>query len=215
MEITQTGTGTSARSVPSGSSLSSDFDTFLKMLTTQMKNQDPLNPIDSGDYAVQLATFSGVEQQTRTNQLLETMQAQFGLLGMAQMSGWVGHEARAEMPMQVAAGAAVSLAPNPARGADRVVLVVTDADGTVVNRVDLAPDTTELDWTPVDVEGAPLPDGTYDVSLENYQGETRLEPSPVEVYGRILEVRGGTEGLMLMMAGGAEIPVSAVTALRE
>ena len=53
--------------------IGSDFDTFLKLLTTQMKNQDPLNPIDSTDYATQLATFSGVEQQTRTNQLLESL----------------------------------------------------------------------------------------------------------------------------------------------
>ena len=43
---------------------------FLKLLTTQMQNQDPLNPIDSTDYAAQLATFSGVEQQVRTNSLL-------------------------------------------------------------------------------------------------------------------------------------------------
>ena len=42
--------------------ISSDFDTFLRMLTVQMRNQDPLDPIDSADYAVQLATFSGVEQ---------------------------------------------------------------------------------------------------------------------------------------------------------
>ena len=47
--------------------LSSDFETFLKMLTVQLENQDPLNPVDSADYAVQLATFSGVEQQVQTN----------------------------------------------------------------------------------------------------------------------------------------------------
>ena len=51
--------------------ISSDFETFLRMLTVQMQNQDPLNPIQSSDFAVQLATFSGVEQQVRTNDLLE------------------------------------------------------------------------------------------------------------------------------------------------
>ena len=45
------------------SALSSDFETFLRMLTTQLQNQDPLNPVDSADFAVQLATFSSVEQQ--------------------------------------------------------------------------------------------------------------------------------------------------------
>lgn len=46
---------------------SSDFETFLKMLTTQIKNQDPLNPMEGTEFAVQLATFSGVEQQVMTN----------------------------------------------------------------------------------------------------------------------------------------------------
>ena len=61
---------TAASRAPSKAAVSADFDTFLKMMTTQMKNQDPTKPIDSADYAVQLATFSGVEQQTKTNQLL-------------------------------------------------------------------------------------------------------------------------------------------------
>ena len=45
------------------------------MLTVQMENQDPLNPVDSADYAVQLATFSSVEQQLRTNDLLSSLAA--------------------------------------------------------------------------------------------------------------------------------------------
>lgn len=48
-----------------------DFTTFLTMLATQIKNQDPLNPMDGADFAVQLATFSGVEQQVQTNMLLQ------------------------------------------------------------------------------------------------------------------------------------------------
>ena len=49
----------------STSAISSDFETFLKMLTAQMENQDPLNPLDSQDFATQLATFSGVELKGR------------------------------------------------------------------------------------------------------------------------------------------------------
>ena len=79
--------------------ISSDFDTFLKMLTTQIKNQDPTNPMDSADFAVQLATFSGVEQQVRTNDLLGDLGAQFGVMGMSQLGAWVGQEARAPGPV--------------------------------------------------------------------------------------------------------------------
>ena len=53
-----------------------DFDTFLKMLTSQLKNQNPLNPMEGTEFAVQLATFSGVEQQAQTNKLLAQMVAQ-------------------------------------------------------------------------------------------------------------------------------------------
>ena len=44
-------------------SISSDFETFLKMLTAQIKNQDPLKPMDSSEFATQLATFPSLEQQ--------------------------------------------------------------------------------------------------------------------------------------------------------
>lgn len=211
-------TGTTAATSPrtgNAAAITTDFNTFLKMLTTQMQNQDPLNPIDSADYAAQLATFSGVEQQTLTNQLLLAMQDQFGLMGMAQMAGWVGSEARAVMPAQVAGGAAVSLTPLRLAGADRAVLVVTDAGGAVVNRVDLAGDAEVIDWLPVDMAGNGLPDGRYSFTLENYRGETQLETTGVAVYGRIAEVRGGTAGARLLMESGVEIAAADVTALRR
>ncbi len=88
-------TPTTQSGAPSqGALLSSDFQTFLKMLTTQARNQDPLNPMDSSDYAQQLATFSGVEQQVRTNTLLESLAAQLGGGGLTQYASWVGMEAR-------------------------------------------------------------------------------------------------------------------------
>jgi len=75
--------------------LSSDFETFLRMLTTQMRNQDPLNPVESADFAVQLATFSSVEQQVQTNALLSGLGTQMATLGMGQFPGWIGLEAEA------------------------------------------------------------------------------------------------------------------------
>ena len=95
------------------SEISSDFETFLRMLTVQMQNQDPLNPVDSSDYAVQLATFSGVEQQVLTNDLLRGLAAQNGTAGLAQMANWVGMEARA-VGAAYFNGAPVTIAPEPA-----------------------------------------------------------------------------------------------------
>lgn len=50
-----------------------DYDAFLRLLTTQLTNQDPLNPMDNTEYVAQLATFSEVEQSIQTNQMLETL----------------------------------------------------------------------------------------------------------------------------------------------
>lgn len=195
-------------------SVNTDYETFLKMMTTQLKNQDPLNPINSADYAVQLATFSSVEQQTRTNQLLEGLTSQFSMQGLGQMASWVGNQVRAVMPVYVDGGP-VSLSPAPSADSDRAVVVVKDATGSVVNRFDIARTTTAMDWIPVDISGAALAPGQYSFSLESYKDETLLNTSDVEVYASIAEVRNGASGVTLIMAGGIEIPASGVTALRQ
>ena len=193
-----------------------DYETFLRMLTTQLQNQDPLNPLESTDYAVQLATFSGVEQQTKTNDLLTGLATQIAAMGMAQMAGWVGSEARAAMPMAIeGTETSIELSPNPIAGADRVVMVVRNAAGEAVNRVDLPANATSYTWTPESIAGEPLPRGTYTFELENYRQGVQIENSVVEHYARITEVRGGPTGVTLVMEGGIEVGVAAVTALRQ
>jgi flagellar basal-body rod modification protein FlgD len=193
--------------------ITSDYTTFLKMLTTQLQNQDPLNPIESSDYAVQLATFSGVEQQTRTNQLLESLGGQFNVLGMAQMAGWVGQQARVDAPVWVD-GDPVTLSPNPAAGTDRATLVVKDSRGTVVSRQDIPPTTEPYSWTGLGIDGLPLPQGKYTLSLESYRNDEMLTQTPVEHYARIMEAQGGASGTNLLLEGGIKVRADAITALR-
>jgi flagellar basal-body rod modification protein FlgD len=193
--------------------ISSDFDTFLKMLTAQMQNQDPLNPIDSTDYATQLATFSGVEQQMRTNDLLTSLGSQMAVLGMSQLAGWVGQEARAEAPVWMD-GDPVTLQLAPATGADRAVLAVRDASGALVSREDVPLTPGTYDWLGGDSAGDPLTDGLYTLSLESYSGDTLLGEGPVESYARIIEARNGANGATLVLEGGVEVLSSRITALR-
>ncbi|MCU0800337.1 MAG: flagellar hook assembly protein FlgD [Rhodobacteraceae bacterium] len=193
--------------------ITSDYSTFLRMLTTQLQNQDPLNPIESSDYAVQLATFSGVEQQTRTNQLLEALATQFNMLGMAQMAGWVGQEARVDAPVWMD-GDPVTLSPNPATGADRAVLVVKDSRGTVVARQDLAPSTEPYLWTGLGIDGLPLRSGQYTLSLESYRNDEMISLTPMEHYARIVEAQGGATGTTLLLEGGVRVAADKITALR-
>src|SRR5262249_19766514 len=54
-------------------SLTDNYQTFLTLLTTQLKNQDPLNPMDSSQFTTQLVQFSSVEQQIQQNKNLETL----------------------------------------------------------------------------------------------------------------------------------------------
>lgn len=193
--------------------ISSDFDTFLKLLTTQMTHQDPLNPVDSTQFATQLATFSGVEQQTKTNDLLTTLNGQMGLMGMAQLAAWVGQEARSSAPVW-AAGSPLALEITAATGADHAVLVVTDDRGNTVAREALPTTGGAMEWTPLDPSGVALPDGLYSLTVENYRGDALLGTSPVQVWSQIVEARKGATGATLVLAGGVEIGSEDITALR-
>ena len=216
MEIAQTTANSAPAPAPAPAKpagISSDFNTFLKMLTTQLKNQDPLKPIDSADYAMQLATFSGVEQQVKTNQLLEGLASQFGVMGMSQLAAWVGQEARASGPVWMD-GDAVTLAPDPKPGADRAVLVVRDATGTMVSREDIPPTTNAYEWFGADMGGNPLPTGKYTLSLESYAGDRLLGSSDMQAYARIMEAKNGAQGTTLILKGGIEVAAKDITALR-
>lgn len=207
-------TTNSASTATAKPAIDSDFDTFLKMMTVQMKNQDPLNPVDSADYAMQLATFSGVEQQIKTNTLLEGLNSQFSVMGMAQLAAWVGQEARSSAPVAYS-GAPVTISYSAAATADRAVLVVKDNDGAVVAREDVPVGNGAYQWLGGDAAGNALPSGFYSLSLENYKGDQQLgNASPVESYARIVEARSGANGATLVLAGGIEVPATEITALR-
>lgn len=220
MEISSsTQTGAAARAAtnnpPAGAGvLSSDFETFLKMLTTQMQNQDPLNPVDSADFAVQLATFSTVEQQVRTNDLLTSLGDRMGALNVAQLSGWVGMEARAIMPVKFD-GAPVSMSADIETAADAAQLVVTNAQGIVVQRQDLALGSSNIEWTGQDVAGIALPSGVYKVAVESFSRNDLIASHPVEVHSRIIEARNENGQPVLYMENGQQVPASLVLGLRQ
>src|ERR1700761_3115105 len=68
--------GSSSSAANGLNELSGNFDTFLTLLTTQLQNQDPMNPMDSNQFTQELVEFSGVEQQINTNSDLETLISQ-------------------------------------------------------------------------------------------------------------------------------------------
>jgi flagellar basal-body rod modification protein FlgD len=194
--------------------ITSDFQTFLKMLTAQIQNQDPLNPTPSDEFAVQLATFSSVEQQVKTNDLLTALGAQFGDMGMAQFAGWVGMEARAAAPVAFR-GAPITLSPNPAQGADRADLVVRNSAGREVERVTVPASTEPLVWAGIGPNGSPYMNDTYSFELVSFKEGVPFASTTVEAYGRVREVRGEGGQTMIVLDGGASLPASQVTGLRQ
>ncbi len=214
MEI-QTATPAGAAAAPRATSaISSDFETFLRMLTVQMKNQDPLNPVDSSDYAVQLATFSGVEQQVQTNDLLRAMTAQMGLGGIADLAPWVGKDVRVEAPASFS-GDPITLAPPAVHGAEQAVIVVRDLSGAEMQRLSAPLNGQQLLWSGRDAQGVPLPTGQYSFSIEGISGGQTVSASPVASYQRVGEVRMDAGVPMLVLAGGVEVPAALATGLRD
>lgn len=194
--------------------ISTDFQMFLKMLTAQMKNQDPLNPVDSTDYATQLATFSGVEQQVQTNELLGKLSAQLGLSGLGQFAGWVGMEARAPVSAVFDGATPVSLFPQPVADSDRAYLVAYDATGRETARQQLTSAAEPISWTGRSETGGMALPGTYSFKLESYSGDKLVANDPVELFSRIVEIQPGANGPVLLMAGGETLQPSDVMALR-
>jgi len=218
MEISSTNTPSNSGFVPTTETpetvISSDFETFLKMLTVQLENQDPLNPTDSSEYAMQLATFSGVEQQVLTNDLLSSLMTQMNTTGMAQMADWVGKEARATAPAFFN-GSPITIAPNPAAVADKVELVVTDETGIEVARSEIPISTDPIEWAGTLPDGTPMPTGIYQFNVvSSSNGEVILD-EPADVYARVQEVRSENGESILMLEGGVAVFAADVSALRE
>ena len=193
--------------------ISTDYQMFLKMLTAQMKNQDPLNPIESSDYATQLATFSGVEQQVKTNQLLESLTGQLGVSGMGQLAAWVGMEARAAVPAFFS-GASITVFPAPAKDADKAFLIAYDAQDQEVSRQVIAVSTDPLQWTGTTATGGQMLPGNYSFRLESYQAGKLTANDTVEVFSRLTEVRQSDKGAVLATESGATVLPSEVKTLR-
>lgn len=211
---TQTQQQSSTSDQPTASdALSSDFETFLLMLTTQLDNQDPLNPIESQDFAVQLATFSGVEQQVQTNDLLKSLVGELGASGLSQLAGWVGMEARVDAPV-VFDGAPVDIALDPDPGSDDAELIVTDSYGREVARQQVPLGVSMVEWVGIDQTGQPLPPGTYSLQLASINLGEVTSTKPVPQYAQILEARQGLDGIELVISGGSVVSPDNVTGLR-
>ena len=173
MDVTATTSTTTTAASSTSSAISSDFETFLNMLTVQMQNQDPLNPTDPSDYAVQLATFSSVEQQVKTNDLLAQLMAVMSSSAMSDMGAWIGQDVRAPTTAHFD-GSPISVTTSVDADADSADLVVVNSYGAEVQRIAIDPTSGTVTWAGVDDYGSPMASGDYGFYVESYQSETLI-----------------------------------------
>ncbi|MEM7472408.1 MAG: flagellar hook capping FlgD N-terminal domain-containing protein [Pseudomonadota bacterium] len=193
--------------------LSSDFETFLVMLTAQMKNQDPLNPLDSQDFATQLATFSSVEQQVKTNDLLEALGSKFTASQLGEMASWVGMEARMAIPRQFD-GEPIEIVPNPPVIADKTELVVWNDLGVEVQRINIPVSDESYFWDGKDADSDAFPNGEYSFGVVAYNDGEQIDEMVPEVFVEIKEVRTLNGETLISLKGGELYPTDLVLGLR-
>ncbi|RNF34443.1 flagellar hook capping FlgD N-terminal domain-containing protein [Paracoccus methylarcula] len=210
---TVTGTAASTPAAP-GITTNADFSTFLRLLTTQLQNQDPLNPMEGSEFAVQLATFSGVEQQAYTNKLLGEMMTQAEAGGLGQAASWIGKEARSTAPVWFG-DEALTLDITPDPRAEDVTLITMDATGREILREAIGTGTGEVEWYGRDASGQKLPDGRYSFRIESILEGDVIADDEVGAYARIEAVRSGPNGTELVFAHDASALLTDIDALRQ
>ena len=193
--------------------LSGDFDTFLTLLTAQIRNQDPLNPADSTEYSTQLATFSNVEQGVRTNALLEEMIGRLDGQGLGQLASWIGMEARTTGASAYVGGPITLEAALPAV-AEAAEIIVARPDGVEVARFPVDANAATHTVTPRTADGRLLPPGTYAFTVQPYATGGQLQAVEAARYVTVREALVEDGRTTLVLDGGVKLPADAITGLR-
>ncbi len=191
---------------------------FLKLLVTQLQNQDPLNPSESTEFTAQLAQFSSLEQLTNVNENLEYLHLYQASINNAQSVDFIGKTVKA-------AGDSISVSDGvsekicfdlPKDASGTLISIYDDADNLVatLNAGSLNSGEQSLTWDGTDSEGNSVSDGdyTFKVAATDADGNT-IEVSTFTT----ARVTGVTfeNGTTYLMAGGKRIPLGDVVEVLE
>ncbi len=160
------GSGTSSSSTSASSLNNYNFMEFLTLFTTQLKNQDPTNPMDTTQMTNQLAMFSQVEQQAGTNSRLDKLIAAQPTSGLNSAVGYIGQKVEASGNSISLAGGSAQIAYEMPQSATSVSIAIKDSSGSLVNTLtgDGTTGMQRISWDGKDSNGKALADGVYTVS---------------------------------------------------
>ncbi|MDQ4421124.1 flagellar hook assembly protein FlgD [Sphingobium sp. DEHP117] len=190
--------------------LSSDYTMFLRLLTTQMQNQDPLSPMDSSQYTQQLVQYSQVEQSIQQTGALKDILARLGSQDMMQASSLIGKQAAYDGAQ---AGLTTSTPAQWTWEADgapaSLVASIRDAAGREVERRTLNPNSLGLQWDGALSSGGAAPAGSYTLALDARDASGKALTPRIAAAGAVDSV-SRTEDHITLEINGVSIPLSAV-----
>lgn len=197
--------------------LANDFDSFLKLLTTQLQNQDPTSPMDADQFTQQLVQFTGVEQQIRSNETLGELASLMQADQLSQSVSYLGAEVEAEGDVfRLGDDNLANLHYTLDDAASTVLLKISDEYGRLIA---LKPGETDagrhsLTWDGVGDDGQQRTEGAFKIEVvaQNAAG------APVSANTTISGVVDGVEmdGAETMLSvDGALMPLDRVSAIRK
>ncbi len=150
-----------------GKKLADDFDDFLVLLTTQLQNQDPLDPMDSGEFTQQLVSFTGVEQQIQANQNLELLANLSRLQNLASSASYLGTDALTVRDLGDHNGDGIKWQYQNTAVTDQLTLEVRNSTGDLIysKTGDTKLGTHEFNWDGLDAAGNMVEDGNYKLEI--------------------------------------------------
>jgi flagellar basal-body rod modification protein FlgD len=212
-------TNAAAGRITSGTTaLASNFETFLTLLTTQMKNQDPLSPLDSNQFTAQLTQMAGVEQQLLTNDLLTSLLKAQSAGGLDNASNYIGKQVTAAWTATEFNDGEATWAYELGKDADKATLQVVDSKGAVVWE-GAAPDRSSglhtFTWDGKMKDGSTADDGgVYTLKVAATDGAGAKIDSQALIQGRVTGVEM-YNGAPYLVIGKSILPLSTVISLNE
>jgi flagellar basal-body rod modification protein FlgD len=197
-------------------------DEFLQLLVTQMRNQDPLDPITNQDFLAQLAQFSSLEQLTDINAGTQT-----GLLLQQSVTNslapsLIGKDVLIDAStVEIAGGTPVGF-HFKLDGEGIVEAQITDAEGNLVRTLEIAGEdgvplaagSHDFAWDGLDDEGEPVPDGNYTIAVSAKDGSGNAVPVTSWLRGRVEGVRFAGGGAWVII-GRMEFTLADIVEIRE
>lgn len=210
------GAGTSATPSSSLTALSNNYELFLSILTTQIQNQDPLDPMDSSQYTEQLVQYSSVEQQIKTNDQLESMLQVLAASTASSYVSYLGTEIVATGGAAEHTGSGASWTYNSTSSGPARVEIKNAAGATIfAETTDIESGRNSYSWDGRTTSGSTAPNGTYTVTIARLDANGNPTVAvPTETRGTVTGLEFADDGPMLKI-GDISVPAANVISVNR